>query len=188
MKRIVLAILGVLTISAGAQAQMLTDAQLIARAVMAAPERARDGAAVVKWSADGSYTQIKEGTGQWVCYDHSGGPGEQPFNVQCTQPGNLARVAQNYKLEAQAGGDRQKAAQLVAEAEANGTRVQPVYGSVWRAISGPDQASAPTMAHITIAVPGATAESLGNIPTNGRAGGVWLMAAGTSEAHLMIPN
>ena len=130
MKRIGLAVFGLLVLSAGAVQAQLTDAQIIQRAVMAAPARARAGAAVVKWNPDFSYTTIKEGQGQWVCYDHSGGPGEQAFNVQCTNPGNLERVAQNYKLEAQAGGDRDRANELVAEAESNGTRVQPVYGSL----------------------------------------------------------
>jgi hypothetical protein len=187
MKRMLLAVVGVLLLSGGVEAQM-TDAQMIQRALSAAPPRARDGAAVVKWDADGSYTTIKEGSGQWVCYDHSGGPGEAPFAVQCTNPGNLERVAQNFKLEAQAQGNHDQSEELVKEAEANGTRVLPVYGSVWRALNGQDEASAPKNAHITVAVPNATAESLGGIPTNPRAGGVWLMDAGTSEAHLMIPN
>ena len=38
----------------------------------------------------------------------------------------------------------------------------------------------------TVAVPGATAESLG-FPDNNKQGGVWLMNAGTTTAHLMIP-
>jgi hypothetical protein len=37
-----------------------------------------------------------------------------------------------------------------------------------------------------VAVPGATAASMG-LPDNGRGGGVWIMNAGTSTAHLMIP-
>ena len=39
---------------------------------------------------------------------------------------------------------------------------------------------------MTVAVPGATAQSLG-LPDNGKMGGVWVMDAGTSAAHLMIP-
>jgi len=40
--------------------------------------------------------------------------------------------------------------------------------------------------HVTIAVPGATTASIG-LPDNGRQGGAWLMDAGTSAAHLMVP-
>jgi len=39
---------------------------------------------------------------------------------------------------------------------------------------------------MTVAVPGATMASLG-LPENGRGGGVWIMNAGTTTAHLMIP-
>jgi len=35
-------------------------------------------------------------------------------------------------------------------------------------------------------VPGATTATLG-LPDSGRGGGVWIMAAGTSTAHLMVP-
>ena len=39
---------------------------------------------------------------------------------------------------------------------------------------------------MTIAVPGATSQSLG-LPDNAAKGGVWIMDAGTSTAHLMTP-
>ena len=44
-------------------------------------------------------------------------------------------------------------------AEAKGTRVKPEYGSVWLDMNGADQAHA--RLHITIAVPGATTQSIG---------------------------
>ena len=62
MKHIVLLTLGVAAFSSGAYAQ--SNAELIEQALAAAPRRARDGAAVVTWSADHSYTTIKEGTNQ----------------------------------------------------------------------------------------------------------------------------
>jgi hypothetical protein len=40
--------------------------------------------------------------------------------------------------------------------------------------------------HMTIAVPGATTASIG-LPDNPKAGGVWIMNAGTTTAHLMTP-
>ncbi len=39
---------------------------------------------------------------------------------------------------------------------------------------------------MTIAVPNATAQSLG-LPDTGANGGAWIMSAGTTQAHLMIP-
>ena len=40
--------------------------------------------------------------------------------------------------------------------------------------------------HMTIAVPGASTQSLG-LPESGSGGGVWIMNAGTTTAHLMTP-
>jgi hypothetical protein len=188
MKRIILAVAGALSVATAVEAQAtyltLPNDQLIARAVLAAPANARDGAMVVKWTAENTYTTIREGTGTLVCYDHSGGPGERPFAVQCTNPANLPRVQQNFQIEAQAAGDRDRLRTLLQAAEANGTRIRPEFGSIFMSLSGNDQASAGH--HTTIAVPGATQASLG-LPENRNAGGGWIMDAGTSTAHIMIP-
>jgi hypothetical protein len=180
MKRIILAVVGVLTVSAGADAQ--STAQTIERALLAAPARARDAATVVDWNADHTYRMLKEGTSQLVCYDQSGDPGEAPFSVACTALGNLDRVAQNRRFAA--SGDRNATRAMVAASQENGTRVPPVFGSPWITLSGDDQESAGI--HMTIATPGATEASTG-FPESGRGGGAWIMGAGTSEAHLMTP-
>ena len=73
---------------------------------------------------------------------------------------------------------------MLDAAEVNGARVKPEYGSLWISMNGSDQASART--HTTIAVPGATTESIG-LPDNPRQGGAWIMDAGTSTAHIMTP-
>src|SRR4029078_6449012 len=41
-----------------------------------------------------------------------------------------------------------------------------------------------TRTHMTIAVPGATTQSMG-LPDNNKQGGVWMMNAGTTTAHLI---
>ena len=101
MKRIILAVVGVLTVSTGTDAQ--STAQMIERALLAAPARGRDAVTVVKWNADYSYETLREGTNQMVCYDRSGDPGQRPFAVQCTVLGNLDRVAQNRRFAAEGG-------------------------------------------------------------------------------------
>ena len=181
MKRIALIVLGALTCASGASAQ--TDAQIIERALAAAPGRAGEDAAVIKWNADHTYTTLKEGTNRWVCYDRSGEPGRPAFAVQCTSVGNLDRVAQNRRFAAESGGGEALQAMLDA-AEADGTRVKPEFGSLFIAMNGPDQASART--HTTIAVPGATTASSG-FPEDRNQGGAWIMNAGTSTAHIMTP-
>jgi len=172
--------LGVLAMSAGAFAQ--TDQELIDRALTAAPRNMKDNATVVKWKADFTYDTIKKGTNKLVCYDRSGEPGRQPFAVQCTSLANLSRVAQNRKFEAMQDKNQRQAA--IDKAEADGSRVKPEFGSVFISMNGPDKDHART--HTTVAVPGATKETLG-LPDNPGAGGVWIMNPGTSTAHLMTP-
>jgi len=180
MKRIALLVLGVIAVSASAFAQAPADA--ISKALQAAPERVKDDAGVIAWKSDFTYDTLKKSNNGIVCYDISGKNVRQAFFIECTSEGNLPRVAQNLKFEA--SGDKVKAQALLDAAEKDGTRVKPVYGSVWYHYMGADQAHA--RIHMTIALPGATSQSTG-LPDNPKQGGVWLMNAGTSTAHLMTP-
>jgi hypothetical protein len=164
----------------GALAQAPEDP--IEKALAAAPRQLREGAMVVKWKPDFTYETLKPGTNRLVCYDQSGWPAEQPFSVQCTSVANLERVAQNKRFEAEP--DRTKRQAALDAAEKDGTRVKPEYGSVWYTMAGKDAASA--RVHLTIAVPGATTATTG-LPDNNKQGGVWIMNAGTSTAHIMVP-
>jgi hypothetical protein len=171
-------VLSTLVISTSALAQAPADASALA----AAPANLREGATVVKWKPDFTYDTLKKGTNRLVCYDRSGFPTQQPFSIECTSIANLDRVAQNLKAEAT--GDKAKAQAMLDAAEKDGTRVKPEFGSVWYHLAGPDREHA--RPHMTIAVPGATTQSLG-LPDNPRQGGVWIMNAGTTTAHLMTP-
>jgi hypothetical protein len=180
MRRIAPLVFGCIIAATHASAQAPQDA--IDRALSAAPRQARDGVMVIKWKADQTYDTLRPGTNRLVCYDQSGEPGEQPFSIQCTSVGNLDRVKQNKKFELEP--DRAKRQVALDAAEKDGTRVKPEFGSVFYTLSGKDQESA--RMHITIAVPGATAASLG-LPDNNKMGGAWIMGAGTSTAHIMTP-
>ncbi|MCU1385712.1 MAG: hypothetical protein JWL71_4409 [Acidobacteria bacterium] len=180
MKRTALFVLGLLAVSAGAFAQAPADA--IEKALTPAPRNMKEGAAVIKFKADGTYDTLKPGTNRLVCYDRSGEPGQQPFAVQCTSVANVARVAQNKKFEAMTDKAAKQAA--LDAAEKDGTRAKPEFGSVWYTMNGADKDHA--RIHTTIAVPGATTQSMG-LPSDNKQGGVWIMNAGTSTAHLMTP-
>ena len=180
MKRIALFVLGALAVSASAWAQAPADAPATAAAAL--PASLREAAGIVKWKPDYTYDKVKEGTNGLVCYDRSGLPLQQPFSLECTAMGNLPRVAQNMKAEAT--GDKAKSEAMLAAMEKDGTRAKPVFGSVWYHLMGPDREHART--HMTIAVPGATTASMG-LPDTRTAGGVWIMNAGTTTAHLMTP-
>jgi hypothetical protein len=180
MKRMIPIVLSTLAVSAMAFAQAPDDA--VQKALMAAPRQLKEGATVVKWKPDFTYETLKKGTNHTVCYDLSGWPLKQPFFVECTSMANLDRVAQNLKYEAM--GDR-KAVQAALEAlEKDGKRVKPEFGSVWIHMMGPDAEH--TRMHTTIAVPDATSQSLG-IPDKPTEGGAWIMNAGTTTAHIMVP-
>ena len=190
MKRIVTLALGLLMTTAAGSAQQGAPAAgstpqdpAIEKALMPAPRQLKEGATVIKWKSDGTYDTLKKGTNRLVCYDRSGEPGHQPFSVQCTSIANLDRVKQNLKFEAIADKTARQAA--IEAAEKDGTRAKPEFGSVWLTMNAPDKEHA-TRVHTTVAVPGATAQSMG-LPDNNKQGGVWIMNAGTSTAHLMIP-
>jgi hypothetical protein len=152
------------------------------KALLALPENLRNQTMVIKWKPDFTYDTWRKGTNGLVCYDRSGFPIQQPFSVECTAVGNLDRAAQNLKAEA--SGDRTKSQEALNEQEKNGTRAKPLFGSVWYHLAGPDRERA--RPHMTIAVPGATAQSLG-LPDKPTQGTIWIMNAGTTTAHLMVP-
>jgi hypothetical protein len=180
MKRMVPIVLSALALATAAFAQAPSDP--IATALSAGPANLREAATVIKWKPDFTYDTLKKGTNRLVCYDRSGFPQQQPFSIECTSIANLDRAAQNLKFEA--AGDKAKTQALIDAAEKDGTRVKPEFGSVWYHMAGPDRDHA--RPHMTIAVPGATTQSLG-LPDNPRQGGVWIMNAGTTTAHIMTP-
>ena len=179
MKQIVALAFVALALPASALAQ---NSEAIDKALAAAPARARDATTVIHWKADGTYDTLKKGTNTLVCYDWSGLPGKQQFAVQCTSVKNVDRVAQNLKIAAIKDQAERKA--YVEKLEKDGTRAKAEFGSAWLTMNAADKDHA--RVHTTIAVPGATAASMG-LPDTNKQGGIWIMAAGTSEAHLMIP-
>jgi hypothetical protein len=174
-------VLGILAVSGSAFAQAPSDA--VQKALLAAPARMKkEDVTILKWKPDFTYDTLQKGSSTLVCYDLSGFPGHPAFTVECTSKGNLDRVAQNLKFEAL--GDKAKVQAAFDAAEKDGTRAKPEFGSAFIHFMGPDQEHA--RPHTTIAVPGATAQSLG-LPDKPSQTGAWIMNAGTSTAHIMIP-
>ena len=184
MQRLLLFVLAALLAAPAVSAAQSSDEELIARATMAAPQRVRGGAGVVRWDDNSNRIVVKESENGLVCWDRSAVPGTAPFAVQCSAEANLPRFEQNRMLSIQAADDADERRALMAASEADGTRVLAAFGSVWYSMNGPDQENANR--HTTIAVPNATADSVG-LPAERRSDGLWLMQAGTSSAHLMVP-
>ncbi len=181
MKRMLVLLIAVSVYGTDLTAQ--SPVEVIESAVGATPARFPGTPTHIRWNADHTYETIREGTNALVCYDRSDERSRTAFAAQCTHIDNLERVAQNRRFRAEST-DAAGENALIAAAEANGTRVPPVYGSLWFRMDGVDQASA--RLHATIAMPGATAAALG-LPEDASQGGVWLMDGGTSAAHIMIP-
>jgi hypothetical protein len=195
MKPISLFVLGVMAVAMSASAQVPTTDPIpkaettdpIAKALLAAPNEAMaKDATVIKWNSDFTYETLRKGTNRMVCYDLSGWPGERgPFSVECTSSeANLPRIAQNRKFAAMGGGDPKKTEELVAAADKDGTRIMSEVGSIWFNLFGKSEATATR--HWFIAMPRLKGDQV-SLPEVRDAGGAWLMFAGTSEAHIMLP-
>lgn len=193
MRRVIMLVVGVLAFSTAAMAQMAQmpaaqaaadQPEAIANPLLALPANVRADAGVVKWKPDFTYDTLKESKNGLVCYDRSGFPGQAKFSMECTSMGNLPREAQNLKAEAAAQGDRAKSEGILNAQEKDGTRVKPEYGSIWYHFAGTDKEHA--RPHMTIALPGATAQSTG-LPDKRVNNSIWIMNAGTTTAHIMVP-
>ena len=179
MKRMVLLVLGVAALSAGAIAQSPAE---LDKALAPAPRNLKEGATVIKLKADGTYDTLRKGTNRLVCYDRSGTARPAAVRGAVHQHRQPAPRRPEHEVR---GDDRQgRKAAAIDAAEKDGSRAKPEFGSVWYTMNGADQATARN--HVTIAVPGATTASMG-LPSDNKQGGVWIMNAGTSTAHLMTP-
>jgi hypothetical protein len=178
MKRMIPVVLILLAFSASAFAQ---TSDPIEKALLAAPRQLKDATTVIKWKSDFTYETLRKGTNRLVCYERPIQPGQQPFSVECTSIGNLERVATSLKTETVDAKERQAAFEALEKA---GKWPKPEYGSVFYNMTGANEATA--RMHVTISVPGATTKTTG-LPEDAGQGGVWIMNAGTSAAHIMTP-
>jgi len=160
-----------------------SDAE-IAKAVLAAPAALQANAMVIRLAADGTHTVLREGSNGLICWDRSDEP-NRSFSVQCTSEENLPRVKQNrvWSMSGQSADDLRATREAT---DADGSREVSKFGSAYYSLSGEDADSANL--HTTIAVPFATSDSLG-LPDQGNytGAGTWIMEAGTSAAHIMLP-
>tara|TARA_B100001123_G_scaffold442143_1_gene585038 strand:- start:5823 stop:6377 length:555 start_codon:yes stop_codon:yes gene_type:complete len=160
-----------------------SDEELINKILMAAPERLRADAAVIGWQDDGTRMTIRSGSNGVVCWDQSDEPRKRTYSSRCTSEANLPRVEQNRSWLT-SGQSQDEIQKIMNDAEENGSREISEFGTVYYSVNTDDPDNANI--HITISVPHATSESLG-VPSERTNSNVWIMGAGTSGAHLMIP-
>ena len=181
MKRTMLV---VLLLAAGGGAEGQSSQELIDRILLAAPQRIRADAAVVGWNADGWRVILREGSNGIVCWDQSDEPRKRTYSSRCTSEGNLPRIEQN-RAWILSGKSQAEVQAMMDEAEENGSREVSEYGSVYYSINTDDDPENANI-HTTISVPFATSDSI-DVASERTNAGVWIMGAGTSGAHLMIP-
>jgi hypothetical protein len=181
MKRILLVLAAAAVYPTVLNAQAPADE--IERAVLAAPARQRADATVLDLRSDGSVAVLRQGSNGLMCWDNTGRPGiEAPIDSQCSTEANRARLEQNHAFQASGGSEEEIEARFAA-AEADGTRAESAFGSIYYHVTGDSPTALRT--HTTVAVPGATGESIG-LPERGGAAMLWLMEPGTTSAHLMV--
>jgi hypothetical protein len=155
----------------------------VEKVLLPAPRNMQAAATIIKWKSDFTYDTVRKGTNKLVCYERPTQPGDtNSFSVECTSIANLERVAVSLKTETIQDPKQRRTA--FEELEKAGKWPKPEFGSVFYNLTGPDQANAHP--HATVCVPGATEKTLG-LPETGDKGGAWIMNAGTSAAHIMLP-
>lgn len=171
------------TLSQPTPASGQSDEVEVERALLAAPEGMGADATVIRLEDGGVSTVLQDGSNGLLCWDSSGHDYVQ-WTAQCTSMGNWSRVEQNHQLQT-SGATEAQLRVMMERAESTGTRALSEYGSVYFHVVGDSLGN--VSRHTTVAVPFATSESLGGVPTERRPAGIWLMQAGTSSAHLMLP-
>lgn len=143
----------------------------------------RAEATVVSLRPDGATVVLRQGTSGIMCWDNTVRAGNDGvIDSQCTTEANRARLEQNHAFQS-AGGSEEEVNARFAAAEANGSRASSEFGSIYYHVTGDSPET--IRSHTTVAVPFATAESMG-LPEQGGPARLWLMQAGTSSAHLMV--
>lgn len=181
---VVVLVAGMLGAPASAQAQ--STAQQIADAVLPLPEDLKAGATVVTRDPDtGARQVLRQGTNQVECTP----PDTEARQTVCYSTSMAAQFDLSAKLTAEGKSPEEVQAGIAAAREA-GTLAPPVFGAMGYALRHDDRRIKLLWVML---VPGATSESIGVSTVSQRNDGLegrgrpWLMAAGTPNAHIMIP-
>ncbi|HJO37492.1 MAG: hypothetical protein QGG24_05375 [Vicinamibacterales bacterium] len=169
---------------AGAQAQ--STAEQIADAVLPLSDDLRAGAAVVTYDkATGARKVLREGTNQVECQS----PDMEAMQTVCYAKSLAPQMDLQAKLTAEGKSPEEVQAGIAAARDA-GTLAPVPFGAMAYALRHDDRR---IKLMWVMMVPGATSESIGVSTVTERNDGLagkgrpWLMAAGTPNAHIMIP-
>ena len=170
--------------------QKLTKEQQIACAVLAAPEKSREGAKVYGYDKEGNFVTLREGTNAAICIADN--PNKNGFEVVCYHKDIEPFMARGraLKAEGKSGDERRE----IREKEAKeGTLAMPKKTATLHILHGKDGWFDTESGKIknarfryVVYIPFATQETTG-LPLKPNAPGhPWLMFPGKAGAHIMI--
>ena len=167
-----------------------TNEDLIATALMAAPEESRAGCKVIGYNTDGDFVTLKEGDNEFIVLaDNLNSPG---FSAACYHRDLEPFMARGRELKAE--GKTRDEIFNIREAEAKSGKLDMGKpGSTLHIYYGPEELYDPETSKVKGAIyryvvylPFATSESTGLPEQPLMPNHPWIMNAGTHKAHIMI--
>lgn len=175
--------------AAGADAQPVSDEDLIAAASAPLPVEYREGAEIRSWTDDGHLTVIREGTNAMVCLADQ--PGDDRFHAACYHRSLEPFMARGRQLKA-AGLSRDEIQETREKEIEAGTLQIPEGPALLYSLTGPAGSYDPETREVVgasplyvVYLPYATAEMTG-LPERAPRGQPWLMNPGKPWAHIML--
>lgn len=166
-----------------------TDEELIATALMAAPQVSRANCKVIGYNMAGEFVTLKEGDNEFIVLADN--PKQEGFNAACYHKNLEPFMARGRALGAEGKSAEEIFATREAEMKSGVLKITP--GSTLHIYYGPNSLFDPETSQIDGAqlryvtyIPWATSETIGLPEAPTAANHPWLMNAGTHRAHIMM--
>ncbi len=190
MKKTLIAVFALGSISAFAQTKILPKDVQIKSALLAAPESMRDGATVLGYSKEGKFITLREGSNELVCLADD--PNKEGISIACYSVELEPYMARGRELIAQGKSEEEKRNTRKIEIDA-GTLKMPEEPAMVYVLGAEDtdlntQTGEIEKSRIRYVLykPYMSGKSTG-LPTKPQAPGMpWLMDADTHRSHIMI--
>ena len=167
-----------------------TEEEMIATALLAAPEASRAGARVLGYGPDGEVVTLREGTNEFICLADD--PTRDGFSAACYHRDLEPFMARGRALRAEGKSAQEIFATREAEAKAGSLDMGPA-GTTLHVYSGPEARYDPATGEVpgatyryVVYMPFATAASTGLPEAPIAPNHPWIMDPGTHRAHIMI--
>jgi hypothetical protein len=166
-----------------------TDEDLVATALMAAPEKSRLTSKVIGYNMAGEFVTLKEGDNEFIVLADD--PTKDGFNAACYHKNLEPFMARGRALRAE--GKSAEEIFAIREEEMKSGQLKITPGSTLHIYYGPNTMYDPETAAVDGAqmryvtyIPWATSETIGIPEAPTAPNHPWLMNAGTHRAHIML--